>query len=100
MARETSAPAGNGCVTVLAAFTASAIDNVGFGDGYEAFLAYDERDVSPGAQAFLAGWAVGLAAVTAGIATRRSVVAAWAVEVTCGPIGDFWCVGVEPGDLP
>ena len=92
--------AGIGWVIVLAAVTAPAIDNVGFGYGDKAFLAYDERGVPPGALAFLAGWAVGLAAVAAGIAACRSVVAAWAVEVTCGPSGGFWCVGVEPGDLP
>ena len=85
---------------MLAAVTAPAIDNVGFRDGYEAFLAYYKRGVAPGTLAFFAGWAVGLSAVAAWVAACRSVVAAWAVEVTCGPSGGFGCVGVEPGDLP
>ena len=87
-------------VVVLAAVTAPAIDNVGFGYGYEAFLAYDERSVPPGALTFFAGWAVGLAAIAAWIAAYGSVVAAWAVEVACRPFGSFRCVSVEPGGLP
>jgi superfamily I DNA/RNA helicase len=92
--------AGGGWVIVLAAVTASAIDNVSFGDGYEAFMAYDERGVPPGALAFVTGWAVGLAAVIAGIAACRSVIAAWAVKVTSGPSSGRRFVSVEPGDLP
>jgi len=41
-----------GWVIVLAAVTAPAIDNVGSGYGYEAFLALDERGVPSGALAF------------------------------------------------
>ncbi len=99
--RDTCASgAEGGWVIVLAAFTAPAVDNVGFGDGYETLLAWDERSVPPGAEAFFAGWAVGLAAVLAGISARCPVVATWAVKLMCGPSGGFWCVGVEPGYMP
>ncbi len=91
---------GSDQIIVLAAVTAPAIYNVRFSYRYETLLAYDERTVPPGALAFFAGWAVGLAAVATRIAACRSVVAAGAVKVTCGPAGGFWCVGVEPGDLP
>ena len=74
---------------MLAAVTASAVDNVGSGYGYEAFLAYDECGVPPGALAFLAGWAVRLAAIAARIAACRSLVAAWAVKVMYGTFGCF-----------
>lgn len=85
---------------MLAAVTASAIDNVGFRYGYEAFPAYHECGVAPVALAFLARWAVGLATVAAWIAAYGSLVAAWAVEVLCGPSGGFCYVGVELGGLP
>jgi hypothetical protein len=85
---------------MLAAVTAPAIDNVGFGYGYEALLALDERGVPPGALTFFTRWAVGLATVAAYIAAYGSVVAAWAVKVTCRPSGGFCCVGVELGGLP
>jgi hypothetical protein len=91
---------GSDRIIVLAAVTAPAVNDVSFSYRYETLLAYHERYVPPGTLAFFAGWTVRLAAVATRIAACRSVVAAGAVKVTRGPAGGFWCVGVEPGDLP